>query len=296
MNKLKVSFAESFNGMIHDIYEWYANTIPFCDKGIAEWCESVPLDEAEIVHAGQVGEQAAIPFLLPSTTLPIVVDIEGDRAYDNFRPDLGDAVRVCCGAPLEWRGTRSFARPTMSRFLVHAAREIHAKFPKAIYNSLGFIGKTDSRGIRQKMARASAGLPASICLQQDWHGPSELNHPARSSFAHSMIGCGSALCPMGEGVATSRFYEACFYGRHPVVIGETMVLGDGYVDLGFVTQIDARLTEAAMREALVEVCEMPLSEVQDRGKAAQAYFETTVREYFADPTLAFIKWFRSDRL
>jgi hypothetical protein len=292
MRKLKVHFAPSFAGMVHDEYPWYGNTIPFCKHGISTWCESVPIEEAEVIHVGQVREQTPRPYSLPATGLPMIVDVEGDHAYDNFREDLVGCVKVCCGGPLQWAGKLSFARPTMSRFLVHAARNLFGNFPPAIYNCLGFIGREDSRGVRKKMAAAMAGLPAAVCLQQEWHGPTDLGHPARASFEHSMLACGVALCPMGEGVATARFYEACYYGRFPIVIGETLLLGHGYADLGFTHQIDARASAGDMRNEMVRLCEMPLSEVQERGRAARNYFDTTVRQYFADPTLAFLNWFR----
>lgn len=291
MRKIRVHFAESFGGMVHDSYPWYENTIPFCRHGMTTWCESVPIDKAEIVHVGQVREDTERPYPLPTgCAVPVVVDVEGDQAWDNFMQDLGGCVRVACGGPREWAG-KVFARPTMSRFLVYAARNLFHHFPPAITTSLNFVGRADSRGVRLNMSRAAMGLPGAICLQREWHGPTELGHPARSSFEHSMLSCSVALCPMGEGVATARFYEACYYGRFPVVIGESVWLGDGYANLGFMQQIDARLSEEAMRDELVKVCEMPLNEARDRGRAARNYFDTTVRQYFADPTLAFLKWF-----
>lgn len=291
MTKVRVHFADSFRGMVHDAYPFYKNTVPFCEYGLATWCDAVPIDKAEFVHVGQVREVEIKPLEIPDAGgKPVVVDIEGDYTPETFRQDIIGCVRVCCGGPLEWRRKCVFPRPTMSRFLVHAARNLFEHIPEPSSHILGFIGKADSHGVRKKMARAAVGLSAAICLQNEWHGPSELNHPARASFAHSMLGCSVALCPQGEGVATSRFYEACFFGRFPLVIGETLLLGDGYTDLSFVKQIDAGLSEADMRKELEAAADMPIEEARDRGRAARDYFDTIVRRYFADPTRMFLDW------
>jgi hypothetical protein len=291
-----VWFGPGFNGMVHDQYPFYPNVVPFCRHGVAAWCEATSLEQAELVLVGQVRELTARPLALPETGgVPMVVDVEGDQAPGTFRDDLSGCVRVCCGAPRDWAGPNVWARPTMSRFLVWASRNDYRRFRPAREHRLGFMGKTDSRGLRARMSEAVVGLPAAVVLRREWHGPSALNHPARDEYEAAMLGSSMALCPMGEGVATARFYEACFYGRMPVVIGETLVLDDGAVDSGFAAELGAGLGVEELRAALGRIVGIGAEEAAERGRAARDYFDRVVRRYFADPTRMFLDWWHGPR-
>jgi len=291
--RVPVWFAPTFAGMVHDRYAWYQNTVPFCGFGLQTWCEAAPPDRAQFALIGQVREDTPRPFKLPDCWgLAPIVDIEGDHILETFGSDLDECVRISCGAPLAWKGSACFPRPTMSRFLVWAARNLYYNFSPAKTQALGFRGKEDSRGIRWRLAKAAVGLPGVVALNREWHGPTELGHPARQAFQEDMLASSIALCPMGEGVATARFYEACLYARFPVIVGKTLVLGDGYADTSFAYQMPETLGYEELRAELEQLLNMPLAEVRERGRAARHYFDTTVRSYFADPTKAFLDWYR----
>lgn len=305
MNPLKVWFYPTAKPPEHDSYEWYANTVPFCKAGIEKWVQPCYKDTAEFLWLGQVSpvnrHDATWLFLKHgSARIKTIADIQGDFLPGSFMDEFQSCIRIACGAPFYWRVTNNvFPRPTMSRMLVEWARNSPDRWmvaPDSV--RFGFIGKTDRASIRQKVAAAAdlARIPGEIILKPEWNGPSEPHDQCRHDFMRNMVQSTIALCPQGEGVATARFYEACAMGRMPVIIGETMLLGEDQFDMSFVTQLSADLSVSELAGELVKLAVLPLSEVIQRGQKAHAYWENIVVDYFNDPTRFFIRWLEAKGL
>lgn len=290
--KLKLALAPTFGGMVHDNYAHYRNTVPFCWEGMGRWCELVSEPEAELLHLGQIPVECYRPFNLPSSHVPMVCDLEGDYVAQTFRDEFNDILKSACSVPVSKQSPRLFCRPTMSRLLVHQALHDDRTFSPAKEHWLAFVGKSDTRSERYHMAEACVGLPAKIAINSTWHGHTALEHPARTVFEQAMLDCSIALCPQGEGIATARVYEACFYARCPAVIGTHLLLSYDHYDTSFCVQIESGLSPQSLRAEMEKLSGMPLAEAHDRGRLAREYFDKVVREYFRDPTLYFLNWLK----
>ena len=75
-------------------------------------------------------------------------------------------------------------------------------------------------------------------LTNHWNGPSETGGAEHQAFEELMKECTFALCPRGCGHDSARFFEACFFQRIPIVIGDNILFGqlDG-IDLSFCYRI-----------------------------------------------------------
>lgn len=303
MEKIKLWRYPNAKTPIHETIPDYENVVPFCAAGRDKWVEWVSENEADFLFLGQIRQEEPNPF--PINQFPAlsthperhIVELEGDfvempSGHPNaFREDFPGTIRIACGAPHRWRGQTVFPRPSFSKYLIHAARNMHTIFPAASNHSMGFIGFNDQHSIRRKVASALTGLPpAKFDFTCGWQGTVPIGHICRTHFENRMMECSMALCPQGNGVATARFYEACFYTRCPIIIGETMLLGEDEFDVSFAPQISAWLSVEQMRETLGKLYEMPLKEAQERGQKAREYFDAIVRPYFQDPTLEFLRW------
>jgi len=306
MKKLGVYFYPNAAPPLHDTLEWYHNTVPFCVEGIQQWCSVTSPDRAEFLHMGTVREFDPNPF----NTWPFwsfrdepsrhIVDLEGDYAEGTFRKEFNGAVRIACGAPDRWRESGNvFPRPTMSRMLLELYRGKAPALSPPKEACFGFVGKSDSAGVRGRLVEASVAcsIPAHVALTDTWNGPSPPEAPCRDIFIRNAQTCSVMLCPQGEhAVNTARFYEACCYGRFPVVIGRTMVPGEDMFDTSFVYQMDSGLAVDGLHEELQKLAGIPFSEMLERGKAARDYWEKVIRAYFDDPTLFFIQWLKRQGL
>jgi hypothetical protein len=301
MNKLNLFIYPHAIPPIQDLYDWYKNTVPFCSEGIKKWCSVKPtIEGAEFFLMGSVREFDDTPYstfmfwFFKEHLARHIVDLEGDYRPGTFREEFNGSIRVATGAPHAWREQGNvFPRPAMSRMLVEMATA-HSTAPAypADRVSFGFIGKRDRQGVRAKIYEAAvlSGCSQYISLLDEWNGPSEPTSPVRVKFESNLLDNGIALCPQGEGVATARFYEACRFGRFPVIIGETMLLGEDQFDTSFCCQMEADLSVEVMATQLDSIASLSLAEVQERGRSAREYWEKVVVPYFRDPTLFFLEW------
>lgn len=288
MKKLKLALAPTFQPFTHDKIDWLNNTVPFCREGIDRHCQVTLPRNAEYIHVGQINCTHPNPFPIPNGN--VIADLEGDEVPGTFREEFKHCIVTASCCPPHWRGRAVFVRPTFSRFLVHAARERKDTFYEATRHQLGFRGKEDSHDVRQKMYKAAQGFPHDIHFVQVWNGHTEPNHPEQKIFERVMLDSSLALCPQGEGIATARLYEACFYGRCPVIIGRQMMVGEDIHDTSFAWQMDANSSVDEMNKELRMVIEMPLKEARERGRLAREYFDAVIRPYFQNPTLSFLEW------
>jgi hypothetical protein len=100
-----------------------------------------------------------------------------------------------------------------------------------------------------------------------------------------------ALCPRGKGYDSSRFYEVCFYGRVPVIIGDNRVLGDDVYDIdSFTFRIREQCSVDDMALQIQNIYDLPIEFLQERAKKARDYYEKVVRRYMNGPTEFFIEF------
>lgn len=296
MNKIKLFFYPQANPIVQG--SWCKDCVPFSLPGIANWVQLAGMKTAEFLHMGAITEFMPNPFntavfwKLKECPEKHLVDLEGDYYEGTFREEFAGTVRVANGAPHRWRAdAKVFPRLPPVRMLTEMAEQTECP-PPATSKCIGFVGKSDRLGIRAKVVQAAVGLTIEkrLALNEEWLGPCPPEHPARKTYSDTMAKSSIALCPQAAAVSTGRFYESCWWGRFPVIVGETMLLGEDMFDMGFVVQLKADLSHEQLLAELQKIADMPLSEMVERGKAARAYWDAVVRVYFQDPTKFFLEW------
>jgi hypothetical protein len=297
VNKIKLYIYPTAKEPIHDSIPGYEDTVPFCRAGRQKWVEPVSESEADFFYYGQVRATDPWPFDLSKfhriKECPErhIVDLEGDYLAPNFRYEFEGAIVIACGAPLTWKFCYVFPRPTMSQGLVHCARKGVPEYRPPKEHGFGFCGLgNDVRG-RMWEALKLAGLPHEVQMNSHWRGPTPVGHADQWPFVKNLDRYSISLCPRGSGIATARFYEACAFGRMPVMIGETLVLGDSTCPIDrFCVRIPDTLSVEALAGRLAFIFGIGEKEILERGRWARDYFEQVVRPYFSDPTRAFLEW------
>ena len=184
------------------------------------------------------------------------------------------------------------ARPPSSRLLVSLARGPGIDFSLPKERCFYFAGQRDSRGIRQRMADAVtlANVPADVSFNEFWGARLDPDHPAVRGYSAGLERLAFALCPAGEGQATMRMYEACAYGRVPILISDCLWMWEDFVDTSFCLRISPDSPLELMAEELAWIYLISDSELADRCRLAWEYFQNVVRNYFEDPMREFLTW------
>jgi len=228
-----------------------------------------------------------------------IADIEGDYQEDNVKEDLSEATLSASCVPLHWKTKNVLSRPAGSHFLMHMVNNLHEGFDIPDKVSFGFQGEKDTRGntrLKTYIAARSTGLPTQYVFNPGFCGRTPIGHPIQQQYKDNMLNNLIALCPQGSGMCTARRYEACYYTRVPVVIGTCMFTTLNYAETEFAYQLSAKLTKDELANELTKIAETPIKELHDRAKAARNYFDTTLRTYFKDPTLFFLKYLERHNL
>jgi len=283
----------------------YVDCVPFSPQGIERWIEptSNP-DEAQLFWCGQFHDKDAWKLspnrfeFLQGRESKHFFDIEGDWRGMDIPEWLRPCVMTAMNVPERNRGWSVMARPGCSKLLVHLAREAPSGFRMPMKRQFWFRGQRDSRGLRERLAKVLEGsnLPSAIALNAFWGAVLAPDDPRVQAFSSDMRESAFVLCPAGEGQATLRMYEACYYGRVPVVIADCLWTWDDVTDVSFAFRISPQASDDEMVKALADIFAIPDSELEDRCRMAALYFEHTVKFYFRDPTEFLLIWMRKKEL
>ena len=166
-------------------------------------------------------------------------------------------------------------------------------FPEEV--GFGFRGKRDPFGVREKVHLAAAGLPVRWEWMPYWSAPAAPDSDVSLRYQELLRNSAVCFCPRGDGHDTVRFFEVCWYGRVPIVIGDNVLMGTDCYDMSFVHQIPTSYSVDKMAEVFRTIARSGKEELSARGKSARAYFDNVVRPYFGDPTLSFLRWLYGDQ-
>lgn len=98
-----------------------------------------------------------------------------------------------------------------------------------------------------------------------------------------------AICAQGNRFDSTQFFEACFFGRVPILVSEGVLPGEDMYDTSFAYQLTPALPSTIMSIQLDAIAESFTPEVMKaRSKAARRYFEHIIRPQMHDPTGEFI--------
>ena len=277
----------------------YVDCVPFSPQGIERWIEptSNP-DEAQLFWCGQFHDKDAWKLspnrfeFLQGRESKHFFDIEGDWRGMDIPEWLRPCVMTAMNVPERNRGWSVMARPGCSKLLVHLAREAPSGFRMPMKRQFWFRGQRDSRGLRERLAKVLEGsnLPSAIALNAFWGAVLASDDPRVQAFGSGMRESAFILCPAGEGQATLRMYEACHFGRVPVVIADCLWTWEDVTHVSFAFRISPQASDDEMVKALMDIFAIPDSELEDRCRMAALYFEHIVKRYFDDPTECFLAW------
>ena len=299
---------------------------PFDQEGRERWLEFVDdPKQAEIFFAGQISPRADTPWSL----FPYGGDWQGrprprnvagtafqhlhylveyyDRHIWNI---VGDFQWECVPTPLQaciiatvggsdyFPNCNMFVTPLSSSLLKHLVSNLQKDdeltFPAT--KSFAFRGEYKP-GLREIMGEAfkASGLPGVYDVSGGWGMWLPVNDARSVGFQELCQQHLLQLCPAGVGPCSPRNYEACYYGRVPVLFSgalgsNTRLLGWDFYDTSFAFSIPASCNVAEVAAALYRIYATPLEELQARGMAAKHYFDEVVRPYFADPTEMFVRY------
>lgn len=300
---MKIYLYEKARPHGHDNDERYINTVPFSQAGIFKHCEVVK-ENPSYYYMGQISaetlsevNQNNFPYLLQYPEKHIA-DIEGDWAGVSLPPWLASCILTINGCPNTYNIRLPIVRPTMSTLLVNAARNREDEFPAEFSaKQFAFIGLPDPWGVRSRMYEALkfAHLPHSVFFNQQFSAGIPVGHPKQDFFENLMKENLLALCPRGMGHDSVRLYEACFYNRVPILIGDNRVVGEDFYDTSFIFRISQYISVEEMGTCLHNIYSRSTDELLERADAARQYFDDVIREYFADPTEYAIKHYLCEK-
>lgn len=296
MNKLKVYIYPNAKRHVHDDHPFYYNTVPFSEQGLKDWCVSVPPECADYFYMGQISDSAQVwPSDFPcfyGNESRHIADIEGDWGGWTSPPEwLRNSILTINSASQSIKNLRICVRPTFSSLLLNIIKERKEfPYPHPIKRSFCFRGFSDPWGVRARMAEAltyfdsGPALDSECIINKEWTSSSIDPLSNRVKEYEELFSRHSfALCPRGMGHDSVRFYESCYFGLVPILIGSNLLVGDPEK---FYFRIDDKASVDAMYHQLSSIIQTPDDEIEERSIMATTYFEYSIRTYFDDPT----KW------
>lgn len=277
----------------HDYITEYYGTVPFSQHDRRHFTVVQNPADADLVNLGQFDTDNCDDSSLYNAygEYRLFAFIEGDYERQQV-PDWLGKVFTCSSVGLSYMDNWSVVlRPPMSRLLVQLATN-PPEYRPAKESAFYFQGLPDPHGVRSKVYRAISQLhvPAYVVLNQRWGGTAMLESPTVQHYQQRMQQCSFALCPAGAGQATSRFYEICSFGRVPILISDTKVMGEefGY-PTEFVYRLDPKSDISEMMKHFVDIWQMSLEEVEWRSYCSWKYFQDIIKIYFNNPTQYFVE-------
>ena len=303
--KPKVYFYPGSRGATIHERDGYVDCVPFSPEGIARWIEPTENpDEAQLFYCGQFHDKDAWKLnpnrfeFFAGRESKHALDIEGDWREMDIPTWLKPCILTAMNVPERNRGWNIMARPGCSRLLVHLAREAPSGFKMPTTKHFLFRGQRDSRGLRERAYQSliAADVPYRFSFNLDWSATKDIAHSDVVEYQQIMRDSAFILCPAGEGQATLRMYEACYYGRVPVIVADCLWAWEDVTDVSFAFRISPQAGDEEMAKTLADIFSMAESELEDRCRRAALYFEHIMRFYFQDPTECFLTWLRKKAL
>jgi len=283
----------------------YGDCIPFSLQGIERWIE--PTDDpeqAQLFYCGQFHDKDAWKLnpnkfeFFRGRESRHVFDIEGDWRGMEIPEWLRPCIMTAMNVPECNRGWNIMARPGGSKLLIYLAREAPRGFSLPKRKQFFFRGQRDSQGLRVRLGQlfAKSSLPGNYLFNESWGAVADVGSKMVADYQEMMRGSAFNLCPAGEGQATLRMYEACYYGRIPILIADCLWTWEDVTDISFTFRISPQAGDEEIAKIFADIFAISDSELEDRCRMAALYFEHIVRFYFRDPTEFLLTWLGKKRL
>lgn len=303
MQKIKLYVYPNAQRHVHDDIPEYRGVVPLCEEGINKWCELVPPDKAEYFYMGQLGDQHKVDLVRPQDfkyfnqrQVSHIMDLEGDwTGYRDVPEWLHHCILTVNGLHIKYKDKlKAFVRPTFSKLLLNIIRGENPplRVNRSDYSPrFAFRGFADQFGVRNRMLRAAqiSGVKQKIQITSEWRGSTPSDDKTVTEYKQIMEWGTIGLAPRGAGLDSVRFLEACHFQTWPILIGDNEIVGD--TGQNFYERIPTSTSIIGMSNIFKTIAHRE-EEIEEKATLAKEYFETTIRDYFRDPTLVFIEWLR----
>tara|TARA_R110002020_G_C16308555_1_gene773639 strand:- start:3104 stop:4027 length:924 start_codon:yes stop_codon:yes gene_type:complete len=304
MNKLKLYVYPNAKGHVHDQNPKYVNCIPLSKKGLEDHCELVGPEEADYFYMGQFADVNNRPTpdefqYFEGNEERHIVDLEGEGGI--LIPEWLHGSIITTNGPLKEYShiKKLFVRPTFSHLLLDIVNGEPESFDLPEEKTFGFKG-LPNHAVRYLLfntfyqSNKAPSLPVQLIPNNVWGGPKDSGDELRKEYVDMMLQHSLSLCPRGIGIDSVRVIESCYYNRAPIIIsdkdygqvGEYKFKVEDYAYKVIVPD----LSETTLIEKLTEIYETPMEQLKEKSNNAKRYFDTVIRDYFADPTKEFIEW------
>ena len=296
------------SGFAHNLVD----TVPMSKIGIERHFNVCAPEEADYFFMGQFAQDSSDIMKVSPADYKYFkgnenkhicdLDGEGGFEYSNRNPIptwLHRSIITANGIPKTYSNIPGlFPRPTFSQLLIDIIKNQNEQFDFPKKTSIGSRVYLNHK-IRALTAYVlhKSSFNKELHLNKIWHGLTPIGTDIQKNFIETMLNNSISLCPRGSGIDSVRFYETCYFMRLPVIITDQdyYLLGEDRYDTSFCFRIcDSDMKPSFLKEALEEIYNLPIEVQKEHAVNARVYFDTVVREYFADPTLYFLKWMNSN--
>lgn len=292
---------------IQDLYTPYRNSTPLSEEGIRKHCAVVSdPKQANFYYMGQISdrdkdgqfwEKTQQKFkMLEEDIDKHLFDLDG-AFMERFAPDWMTELTKTgnCSKNNHYLNPNYCLRPPTTALLVYLGKEnpsADIEYPD--HKTFSFMGIKDPYGVREKMLKAvdKLKLPGEYALTSKIHSHELPTSRPSSEYIKVLYENLISLCPTGIEHDTARFYEACFFGRVPVCIGNVKFVTDDSYKVDFPFKIPPEISVDQLAKELGKIYDTPISELIERGKAARNYFQQVIVKYYSDPTLFFLEFLK----
>ena len=300
MKRIKLFIYEHAKEHIHDTIPEYNDCVPFSRAGIGLYCDIVnEPEQADLFYMGQFDdayqfhdiklENYQYAIKLPSQH---IADIEGDWSNKEIPNWLLKCNLTINGLNHSLYAATSkygnlFVRPTFSKLLVKLARGPKLKRPKLNYNRTFFFrGLPEPYGhrLRLKSLFEKSKVNGVYELTDKWNASISPTSSISTSYVEDMLKHDIALCPRGLGKDSVRFYEACAYGRVPVIFGDNVVFDNYEAPQIFTLENDENIIQK-----LQNISRLDVDVLETVAENSYNYFWEKVALYMKDPTGYYLK-------
>ena len=304
MNKLKLYIYPNAKDHVHDHLARYVNCIPLSRKGLEDHCTLVCPEDADYFYMGQFPDVDNRPSpdefkYFKGNEARHIVDLEGEGGIE-IPEWLHDSIITTNGPLKEYSHIKKlFVRPTFSHLLLDIVNGEPEQFDVPEEKSFGFKG-LPNHAVRYLLFNSfyqtpkNAHLPVHITPNNVWGGPKNKGDELRTEYVDTMLQHSFSLCPRGIGIDSVRVIESCYYNRAPIVITDKdyFLVGEHRVNVDDFCYkvIVPESSEKDLVSQLDYIYNRPMEEIVEKSNKARAYFDTVIRDYFADPTKEFINW------
>ena len=300
----KIFIYDNASFPVHDNVVEYRGYVPFSKINLEKkYSITSNIKEAEYFYMGQftcMGKQFIKNEFKYFDQFPKkhICDIEGDWTYNFIAKEiLQNCIITTNGAKKEYQAyyDRIFIRPTFSKLLANLVKKYKKIEYKPVYNRVfSFKGFADPHGVRTRMAKliTRSNIGSDIEFNDMWHGNTLSNTAVVSEYMKKIYSNTFSLCPRGSGVDTVRFFESCYFGRIPIVIGDNLLFGEKDYIKPFFFKIEPSLHDEEIIDKFEQISNIKQDLIDEMSINCIDFFEKNVMDYFKDPDDVFTSWLK----